>query len=607
MRKTKTGKQHRQKFGVLALYLMALLALAVSISGLFTNVLPVLHDINVYIWANAIHELTLKGIYFPQWVPQLWYGFGLPVFYFYNPLYYLVVEFFQTLKLGTVASINAVSIVSVVIGGYSMYLWVREVASRSSAIASGALFILAPYFLSMIYTRGALVEIFALCLVPLLMWAITKFWKEPGVKYWSIMIAVLSTIFLTHVLISAVAVFIAVTYVIFLTLQKRGTTGILTHTLYAGLISSAVTAFYWLPAVVNIKLINFPNVLEGRFFYNSNFVHLSEFLNLPLIKEHGWLTLGILPLVVLVLGWIAQGEIMDEIKRKWLLFMLSLASIFVLLTLPISDFLWTMVPGLATFQFPSRFLGPAVLLLAFVAGLLLDQLIHSQQARIIMSAAAIAVACLLAIPFVQTTPYFEFNNLGEQDLNVTNYMKQIYARFAYAPKMGKRFDRGVVSFEYLPRRMSEAEASKLMSNSFERLVDEEGILGDYIRVEMESGDAQITTQIDEPYNSKYLVNANEDSRIRINQFEFPAWQIRLDGKLVETEIIFNEPGQFLDIPAGNHVLEIKLTTLPIVFWSRVFSGIALLLTVMGLIWFKLRKNTARITGYGKANQKKKSR
>lgn len=587
------------------LYLAVLVTLAISVIGLFTSVLPKLHDINVYFWANAIHELTIVGIYFPQWIPQLWYGFGLPVFYFYNPLYYTIVEFFQIVGFETVVAINIVSILSIMVGGYSMYLWVREIASKSAGILSGAFFITTPYFLSLIYLRGALIETLALCLIPLLLWAITKFWKSSSMKYFVIATASLSAIVLTHNLTAIIAVFIAFVYIIFLNNQKKSKYNIFLFGIYMGVVSLALTAFYWYPVIENIGLINLPIVLEGRFFYNSNFINIKELLNLLLVGEYGWRTLGIFPLIVLIVGWIAQRDILDEVKRKWLLFILSTTSVLLFLTLPISDFVWSVIPGMEIFQFPSRFLGPTIILLAFAVGLLLDEVVQNVRVRTIVATIAIFVVSVFAIPFVQTISYFDYNLLEEQDLNIFNYMKQVHASTAPI----RELDRGIVSFEYLPRRVNIKETYDLLEKTFEPLVviDDDGeILGDYIRIVLESGNAEIETEIDGWYHSKYSIDTIEYSRIRINQFEFPSWQIRLDDELVETEIIIDEPGQFLDIPAGNHTLELKLVTLPIVFWSRIFSLVVLLLTAIGLIWFKLRENAGRLKKYGKANKNKKS-
>ena len=114
---TKGGPKSREKTGLekfslwqVGAWLVGAGSLLGASWGLFNSYIPLLHDITAYIWGRAVFEVMRSGWWYPEWLPQLWFGFGLPVFHYYAPLYYWL--------LGGLVTVNLVKIISLIYSNY---------------------------------------------------------------------------------------------------------------------------------------------------------------------------------------------------------------------------------------------------------------------------------------------------------------------------------------------------------------------------------------------------------------------------------------------------------------------------------------------------------
>ena len=129
--------------------------------------------------------------------------------------------------------------------------------------------------------------------------------------------------------------------------------------------------FFWLPSLVERGAVQFERANSAwPFLYSNNFLPLSHFLaaihraDPALINDWPPRALGLL-----LLGAALIGAGLGWRRRRWLV-MLLLAGLagYSFLILPLSRFLWDMVTPLSAFQFPWRFLAPATMIAAFLAG-----------------------------------------------------------------------------------------------------------------------------------------------------------------------------------------------------------------------------------------------
>lgn len=556
---------HKNKFLNIVIPVLFLLSIVVVVFGLFNTIVPDLHDINTFFWSKAFHQVFESGITYPRWLPQLWHGFGLPVFYLYNPFFYFAVLGFQLLNIGTILSIKLVLILSTLSGAYFMYLLAREFLQKNTAYMVTSLFVLAPYYISLVYLRGAYPEFLALNLIPLLLWSTTKLFQNiKDFRYLIVSILALSVIILTHNLTGAIVLLVLFAYIFYLYFFENKNTRFLILNGIALLFSAILTMFYWLPMLINLKYINSTFWTSDNFFFGKNFPSISELLNLSFLRDFGWMTLGIIPAVILLLGWITYREILSATKRRRILFILILSTFFVFLITTFSDFIWTMLPYVGIFQFPARFIGISILLLAILGGFILEALIHNITIRKIIIISIITAGIISAIPFLSVKPYGAIEDfiLNNNDLEVNNYLNLVTDRINDG-KTPIPVDRGLSSFEYIPREMDEIEAAKLLLSTQEEFsdVDSETNIITLItpaKVTRESGDIDVKIIKDDVFDGKYQINAYTDGVVKINQFEYPTWEIKLDGKLAKIDIKEEVVGQFIDIPEGQHNLTIQL-------------------------------------------------
>ena len=83
-------------------------------------------------------------------------------------------------------------------------------------------------------------------------------------------------------------------------------------------------------------------------------------------------------------------------------------------------------------------------------------------------------------------------------------------------------------------------------------------------------------QAEKSAGKKYLINASEKTKIRLNTLYFPGWQIALDGKVLRLETDFQITGDtnlktdvdqsgliYVDVSKGKHVLTAKFAETPV--------------------------------------------
>jgi hypothetical protein len=577
---------------------LALLIPVIGVTGgLFNRLVHITHDINTFLWSRAVYELMEKGVWYPHWLPQLWYGFGLPVLYFYPPLFYWLAGGLQVIGLPTVLAINVLLIISALIGGVFVFLWAKEWVSQPAALLTAGLWLWSPYYLSLIYTRGAFPEFVALNLIPILMWFTMRLWREPRAKYWIGVVISFSLIVLTHSLTTVIALAIYLIYLGYLTITERRSLTTLTQSSSALVATWLITGFYWLPMLAYHNVINTKILTADGFDYGRNFPELGQLLNINLSPDLGWLTLGLIPAATLILGWLTQSEILERQLRRRLLFCLVLASGFLLLVVPYGAFIWSWIPGLAIFQFPTRFLGVACLFLAMVAGLILDGFIDHETTKLRVAIGALVVAGMMAIPFAvpRYNPSTEQLGRNSDNFNIVNYMTAVFKQ-SYDNVFDKsiKIDRGVVSYEYLPRKVTEAEGNKLFIKMLEEFSspdtnDHNNPLLPPSKLKFQHASTQLETLLDTPTDSKFVITNIDGEEIRINQFEFPTWRFLLNGAMVTPTIKSGEPGQFLELPIGKNTLEIKLIQTAPMRWGQIISLLGVALT--GFWFWQLKRKT----------------
>jgi uncharacterized membrane protein len=153
-----------------------LLALTALAAGPFLSRpgLPRDTDAELHVFRAAqLGEALRGGAGYVRWAPDLWLGYGYPIFNYYSPLTYYLANLITLAGLDIVTAVKAVFILGLLGAAAGMYVFVRgNWGTRAGVVAAGA-YVFSPYLLFIDpHMRGDLAEFFALALFPWLLWTL---------------------------------------------------------------------------------------------------------------------------------------------------------------------------------------------------------------------------------------------------------------------------------------------------------------------------------------------------------------------------------------------------------------------------------------------------
>lgn len=546
-----------------------------------------------------LHELSYlvrNGVFFPRWAPNFYHGYGYPIFNYYAPLTYylgLVVDLMP--RLDAVSGVKAVFVLGLLLGGVGMYGFVRDNWGRRAGFVATAVYIYSPYIQYIDpHARGVLPESFSLGLFPLALWALDKVWRGGGRWWWVTAVLTTASIILTHNLMGLLFFGLLFAWAVWRVASLRVASGkwqsdneFPLHLFAALLLGLGVAAYFWLPVIVERDAVNL-NTLIGasdNYDFRTHFLSWWEMLAPTLRLDWGatqpafrfnlgvaqWL-LGGLGLVLLALRRTKQ-------TAHLLFFALALAGLLFLM-LPASQFVWEAVPFLPYFQFPWRLLGGAAAMLAVLAGAGVGALLPVQ--RNWLAAALVLLPIVLALPLTEPAPWGDFGAVSTARMTEIEHKGRWLGTTSTA--------------DYVPATVD--QTPKRNGNVVAPLYENQP--PDNVNwVAMPDG-AEVDVEVVTPLHTRYHVSAPKQFRLRLFLFDFPGWQVRIDGERVETELARPEGFIVVLVPQGEHVVDVKFGSTPdrMLAWAITILSLA----VMGVVGGKRRvasgtHHASRITYY----------
>src|SRR4030043_1604415 len=114
----------------------------------------------------------------PRWAPTLFNGLGYPAFIVNFHLPYYLMEIIYRLGFGLVDTCKIVLGLSVIASVIFAFLFLRSIFPALPAIVGSLFFIYSPYRFATLYARGAIGEILAIAIVPLVFLSLELFRKN---------------------------------------------------------------------------------------------------------------------------------------------------------------------------------------------------------------------------------------------------------------------------------------------------------------------------------------------------------------------------------------------------------------------------------------------
>ncbi|KKQ27045.1 MAG: hypothetical protein US43_C0038G0005 [Candidatus Levybacteria bacterium GW2011_GWA1_37_16] len=233
------------------------------ISGFFP-----MHDDAQVARVFEMKKVLQNGVFPVRSVPDLGYGYGYPIFNFYAPLSYYVGSAFMFLGFDALIGTKLMMALGVILAGIFMYFLARKFFGELGGIVSGLFYLYAPFHAVDIYVRGDVAEFWAYAFIPL---AFLGIYKR------NILIGTIgfAGLILSHNL-TAMMITPFLLIVILLNCYsafKNKKSFVLNSSSLILILGLALSAFYWVPALLEMKNTNVLSQIGGGADFRD---HLSK-------------------------------------------------------------------------------------------------------------------------------------------------------------------------------------------------------------------------------------------------------------------------------------------------------------------------------------------
>jgi 6-pyruvoyl-tetrahydropterin synthase related domain len=579
--------------------LLFLAALALS-AGMWRPLLLYGHSSTIDGWRLLVFDAAVRaGDFYPRWVSDYYYGFGSPIFHFYAPLPFFLSEIWHLVGFSIVGAMKLTLVLTWALSGVFMYLLARDYLSRYASFVAGLFYLMAPYHLVDMLVRHALGEHVAFAWMPLALWGAAGCVRTPGLIRFAAGAAGLALLTLTHNITAMIFMPFLIGWIIFEYFRRRSFWG-----LAAGAGSVAfgllLSAFFWLPAFVDKKLVWATESLTEEFFrYEDHFIHFKQLFapywgfggsRVGVAEDFFSQQVGLahwfwIALALLAFAWrfstrddVAQSK--NRLFGSIAAFVVFLAALF--MTTSSSKFIWDAVPLLSFVQFPWRFLAIACLGSSLWAASAIDWIEIKGDGRRKLKPAIVAIICVLTAYASYMSPRFAVYGLEGGEIFMGSYDQQIEllnsspSIVRYASTLNRGFvvrqgKTGVSRDDYLPRTVGQ-KPERPAKNPFSV---HNGILQNAVSAGANA----------------YVAKVNMDAlgSVYLNQFYFPGWLAKVDGIPVaaKAEEIFGRVE--VEVSPGRHIVSVSFESTPLTTVANTLS-LAALIFLTGMMVYIIKGN-----------------
>ncbi len=506
-----------------------------------------------------------------RWSPDLGYGYGYPLFNFYPPLPYFVGQVFRSLGFSFVNTVKLTAVSQFVFSAFAMYLLAGSLLGPLAGFLSALFYTYAPYHALNIYVRGAMNEAWAAVFFPLIFHFARKIIIAPKLSLKTIFALSLS---FTGLLLSHNPMALTFTPFLFLwclyfLIKQKFPLQKFFYLSLAGLFSLALAAFYTLPVLFETNLVQTDSMFQNYYHFSAHFTSLYQIFisrfwddgasvwgpNDDMSFQIGYLH-WLLPTLLLVYTLFIFRQLKSKQKRTGLLLvsLLTFAGLFsAFMTHQRSVFIWLALPLIQKVQFPWRFLNHSLFFFSLSIGVGLPIFLSRFKTKIRLLVVAVIVALLFGFNY----QYFHPLKSGP----VTDAQK--FAGLAWTNQITS----GI--YDYLPKTAS--TAAKGPANPYLDV-----IIPDTTVKEL-SGAKKGTDWL------FFNLNLDQDSQIVLPVLEFPNFEIKDNGQIINHSFEPELGRITIDLTRGNHQIYLKLRDTPIRTVSNIISLVSWLFLVLCLL------------------------
>jgi hypothetical protein len=454
-----------------------------------------------------------------------------------------------------------------------MYLLSREFFGKEGALFSSLLYILAPFHAVEIYVRGDFAENLAYAFIPLLFYGLLKIHKNYKWKYVVVTAVSYAGIILSHnltVMMVSPFVLFFIAYLIFRKKEDRLNNLIrFSSGLFVGILLSA---FYWLPAIFEMKYTDVLSQIGGGANFRDHFACVSQLwisqwgyggstkgcidgISFMIGKYHIFLSVG---LFLVSIFFLYSEKYSKKLKsEKEILYLMIflffgfLLSIFFMLSL--SRPVWELIKPMEFFQYPWRFLILASFFSSLLGGglfFLLEKFVKDKNKYYLL----VFITCVFMV-FVSLKFFAPQITLNKNSSD-------------YTSKRALNWEASKISDEYLPKGF-------IVPESEFQIPDISNLKTPELTIKISERKTQYTKlDLDVIKQADYILPLSY----------FPAWKAKIDGK--EVSIKQGLRGSIVGFPKGKHILELSFVQTSVEKLSNIISMAGILLLFAGIIYLR---------------------
>ncbi len=485
--------------------------------------------------SEQFYRALSDGALYPRWMAGYNNGYGSPVAIFYAPLSYYFISAIHLFVPSLVISMVVAVWSAFFLSGLTMFIAARRLYGKEGALLSAIVYETLPFHVSDFYVRGSVAAFFAFVWLPLLFLYLNDHGESRDEKVISAGLCLsYAGLILTHLVsgfIFSLAAGLFLIYQYFSGNRKK-----LVKTVSSLALGLGLTSFYLIPLVYERKFVHIDYIVNsGVGDYRKNFLFAWDKLQAGLGGFYLPLQVGVvleLALFIIVARAIQKGGQARQ-KGGGETFFVFLFLFAFFLTLPLSVFVWRVLPGLPTIQFPWRWVQLMELSLCFLiasvfsGGKIFAGLSELRRRWIIFLLITISVASFLTI---STADILD--------------QKALYGKIG-PDTVSKHM---AVGIEYIPVWTTDINKVFLEKSG---------------RVSVLSGNAAPRVVEWKPERRVIEIRADTNASLKISTFYYPGWKARLDGMPVTVAAEKGTDAMLVDVPAGIHTLRLTFEDTPL--------------------------------------------
>ena len=535
------------------------------------------HDFDFHLasWLDVAGQWH-EGILYPRWAEWANWGFGEPRFVFYPPASWILGSALGTALPWRMAP-GAFIWLALILGGAGMWRLAREWLPAPHAAAAAVFFAVNPYHLVVVYYRSDFAELLASALFPLMIWGALRVVRE-GWSGFPTLTAVFALIWLSNAPAAVVATY-SLSLLLALGCMVRRSALPLMPGVAAMAAGLGLAAFYVFPAAYEERWVQIKEVLAQNLRPERNFIftHGSD----PEFVLFNWKVSGVALGMMTIAGIAAvfAARRRREFPELWWM-LLALGATSVLLMFPPTYLLWADLPELRYVQFPWRWLIPLGVVYAFFAAAAIGRARRPWVWCAVLGMVTVATA----------TAIIRDAWWDSEDIPVlTEAIRRGYGYEGtdeYAPLGCDRYNlpgSNLVLGEGDTIQIPPATDDAAMPTP--RVAELDAGTGKLVPVKTANLNIEIWTAEQKVFThtTKRPVN------LAVRLINYPAWDVRVDGKTARPELLEKTAQMVLPLPAGTHRVEVCFRRT----WDRSAGAALSALSafgLLGLVVFKRRTN-----------------